>query len=58
MKTLDEIGEEIRALLNRQAEMTFGSDAYENINDEVRRLVIETDGKAQCFVDAFERVIH
>ena len=57
-KELEEIGEKIKALLDIQAEYDPDSDEYEAVNDEIRSLVGETGGKAQRFVDAYERVIH
>lgn len=57
-KELEAIGEQIRELLDRQTKYSWGSPEYEAIDDEIRSLVGETDGKAQRFVDAYERVIH
>ncbi len=55
---LEAVGEQIRKLLDQQSKHAWGSPEYEAIDDEVRSLVGETDGKAQRFVDAYERVIH
>jgi hypothetical protein len=55
---LEAVGEKIRVLLDQQTKHPWGSPEYEAIDDEIRSLVGETDGKAQRFVDAYERVIH
>lgn len=55
---LEAVGEKIRALIDLQAKHAWGTPEYDAINDEIRSLVGETDGKAQRFVDAYERVIH
>jgi hypothetical protein len=57
-KEFQKIGEKIRILLEIQTEHEHDSAEYNAMNDEIRSLVGETDGKAQQFVDAFERVIH
>ena len=55
---LQAIGEKIRALMLKQRELAYDSDAYNEINFEIASLVSLTDGKAQQFVDAYEQVIH